>query len=282
MDGIDTFGRRQALAFNAAVEAPARKPRGTSWRADPAAQVFELVQTEVIPRLLLSRRSAETARQPTIAHVETLARLSLARDGAGVWAQVSALRDAGAPLSALFGGLIGPAARRLGEMWKSDAADFVQVALGCGRLGVAARRLGAEAEAAPAAGAPRLLIATLETERHTLGAGMVAESMRSAGWSVSEAPATRPEELCAMASEIAYDVIGLSVGGDAGHAHARGAISALRAVSGAHGARRPLIMVGGPALASCPTLAPSLGADAAASDGVSLMMAARAHLPKPV
>ncbi|SEA33662.1 cobalamin B12-binding domain-containing protein [Rubrimonas cliftonensis] len=278
MDGIDTFGRRQAFAFDEAAARPARK---SPWRADPAAQVFELVQTEVIPRLLLSRRCAETARQPTMAHVETLARLALARDGAGVWAQVSALRDAGAPLSALFGGLIGPAARRLGDMWKSDAADFVQVALGCGRLAVAARRLGAEAEVAPAAGAPRLLVATLETERHSLGAGMIAESMRGAGWSVSEAPATRPEELCALASDIAYDVIGVSVGGDAGHPHARAAISALRALPATHGPRRPLIMVGGPALASCPTLAQALGADGAANDGVSMIMAARAHLPKP-
>lgn len=243
-------------------------------------RLARLVQTEVIPRLLLSRRLPDDARRPTGMHVETLTRLSLSRDPTAAAAQVAALREAGASVGALVNDLIGGAARRLGALWTADAIDFVDVAAATGRLSTIARTLGAGGPP-PAQGAPAALLATLETERHGLGLSVFATVLRGAGWRVVEAAGADHAALLALAAAGGWRLIGLSVGrSDAGAPEAvAAAIAAMRAVVPDHDA---IFAVGGPACLQDAGFAARVGADFGASEARDALGMVQALLSRTV
>lgn len=253
---------------------------GTALGPDPALKLAELVESEVIPRLLLSRRANAAERRPSGAHVETLARLALSRDPGAAAAQVFSLRDAGMPVEVLLNDLITPAARRIGEFWTADSVDFVEVALATGRLVAVVRALGADGEAGLreariAAGAPCALIATLGAERHGLGALTAAQTLRCGGWRVREAPGVSANALVALAARARFDVIGLSLGGDRGLDAVARLIARLRRSTRN---RRAAIALGGPGCVIDPGLGARLGADFTATSGREALARAQAHL----
>jgi methylmalonyl-CoA mutase cobalamin-binding subunit len=230
----------------------------------------DVVVGEVIPRLLLNRRAPGPERRPTQAHVETLVRLALSRDPVAAGAQVAALREGGVPVDSLLHDLIAPAARRLGDYWSTDAADFVEVALACARLSGIVRGLGGEAMRDAPDAAPRALIATPACERHGLGAMIVAQSFRAAGWRATEAPGADAGELAEMLAATRYELIGFSASGAPAAEMAIGMIEALRRASRKGGL---IVAVGGPGFAD-PARALAAGADFHALDGRDAVMRA--------
>lgn len=261
--------------MNFAQGAPSHSASVRDAVIDPVAKLVELVESEVIPRLLLSRRANAAERRPSAAHVETLARLALSRDPGAAAAQVFALRETGMPVEVLLNDLITPAARRIGDFWVADSVDFVEVALATGRLVAVVRGLGAQGEAKAAAGAPCALIATLGSERHGLGALTAAQTLRCGGWRVREAPGVAPNALIALASRGQFDMIGISLGGDRG---IDGVIRLIARLRRASRNRRAAIAVGGPACHADPELAARLGADFGAASGREALAKAQAHL----
>lgn len=235
-------------------------------------RVAELVESEVIPRLLLTCRARTPDRRPSATHVETLARLALSRDPTAAGAQVLALRDTGVPLEALLNDLIAPAARRLGEFWHADSIDFVEVALAVARLTQIVRGLSAQIDRDLPPSAPRALIGSPAVERHALGAVIVAQSFRAAGWRVTEAPGADADAFVAAVASEKLDLIGVSVCSE----HALGALGeTIARVRAASLNPRMLIAVGGPALMLNPDAAALAGADFTAGDGREAV--ARAH-----
>jgi methylmalonyl-CoA mutase cobalamin-binding subunit len=246
-----------------------------------AAQVYrsvggvaDVVVGEVIPRLLLNRRAPGPERRPTRAHVETLVRLALSRDPVAAGAQVAALREGGVPVDSLLHDLIAPAARRLGDYWSSDAADFVEVALASARLSGIVRSFGGEASRDAPDAAPRALIATPACERHGLGAMIVAQSFRAAGWRATEAPGAAAGELADSLAATDYALIGFSASGPTAAETVVAMIGALRGASRNGGL---LVAVGGPGFAD-PARALAAGADFHALDGRDAVMRAASLL----
>lgn len=246
-------------------------------RGEAAAGVARIVESEVIPRLLQARLRARGEPTPTAAHVQTLAQLALSRDGAAADAQIFALKAGGLSTATLLDCVIGPAAQRLGDLWRSDALNFVDVALACGRLTAIVRKLGAETEIAVEAAAPQALVATLEMERHGLGAMVFAHHLRAAGWAVCEAPGADRETLRGLAGAARWDMIAFSVGSD------RYADAVAEAVSTARAAARradPFVIVGGAAVARAPGFATRLGADFGGCDPAAAIARAQSHLSR--
>lgn len=268
--------------------APSASPRLLSGRVIagralglvPASKLANLVESEVIPRLLLSRRANASERRPSGAHIETLARLALSRDPGAAAAQVFSLRDAGMPVDVLLNDLITPAARRIGEFWTADSVDFVEVALATGRMVAVVRALGAHGEAGLretriAAGAPCALIATVGAERHGLGALTAAQTLRCGGWRVREAPGISANALVLLASRTKFDMIGLSLGGDRGLDDIARLIARLRRATRN---RRAAIALGGPGCLLDPGVGARLGADFTATSGREALARAQTHL----
>jgi methanogenic corrinoid protein MtbC1 len=237
-----------------------------------------LVETELVPRLLDGPRLRSSPRvpgpAPVDADVDVLVELVLGDDVDACLGWIDALRAQGADPERLRDALIAPAARRLGERWDDDRSDFGQVTIGLGHLQSLVHHL---AEGAPfAAGGPagRLLLAKLPGADHLLGAVIVADTFRRAGWDVRFDPCAGEGELLEAVRAERFDVIGVTVALDGDYPAVRTLLAALRAASA-----NPSVatMAGGPALVRWPALGADLGADLVpvdARDAVALAVRA--------
>jgi methylmalonyl-CoA mutase cobalamin-binding subunit len=236
------------------------------------AGLASLVVEQVIPRLVDNCRHATAGRTPGSTHVDTLAALAIGRDALAADAHVTALiADGLSPHDALMA-LIGPAAHRLGDFWRCDTADFAEVAIGAARLVRIARRLGLEAERNTPLDAPRALIASPKVERHAIGALIVAQVFRTAGWRVTGLPGGSEEEILAEAAGGGYDLIGLSIGSERATEGLGKLIARIRARCGA------AVALGGGVFARNPGRAAALGADFVATDADEALEKTRKHL----
>ena len=183
---------------------------------------------------------------------------------AGVDTLEGKLRAAGVGADRLCDELIAPTVRALGERWDDDRCDFAQVSIGLGRLRSLVHRVGADASGGVRSRPTgRMLVATLPGRDHLLGAVIVADAFRRAGWDVSFDPGAGEATLLDAVGERRFDVIGLSVGLERDGPAVRALLAALRAASLNPGVTT---MVGGPALRLRPALRAELGADLAATD----------------
>ena len=110
----------------------------------------------------------------------------------------------------------------------------------------------------------RALFSPAPGEQHGLGALMVEQFFRRAGWQTWSAPAVDEAELVALVAGRAFDVVGLTVSVERHVAPLRQSIAALR---GASRNPRVIVLVGGRAFADRPDLAAEIGADGTAEDG---------------
>lgn len=238
------------------------------------ARLVRTIEGEIVPRLVLSRRSHRAApeppatdpRAPDIVDVAELVRLLLAHDVGVSSAYVETVRQRGASLEAICLGLLAPAARKLGEMWEEDECNFMQVTVGLCRLHQLLRELSPEfhTDLDDGKASRRILLAPCPGEQHTFGVSVVAQFLRRAGWDVwHEFPATH-EEMLRVFCQHRFAVVGLSIASE-------GRVDALkttiRAIRQASRNRAVGILVGGPILVIKPELAEALGADAMALDG---------------
>jgi methanogenic corrinoid protein MtbC1 len=238
------------------------------------ARLVRTVEAEIVPRLLLSRRSMPATPVPANAEdldagdAAELARLLLLHEVEIPFAYVEAIRYRGVSVQHIYIHLLAPAARRLGLLWERDECDFVQVTLGLGRLHQLLQRLSfltPEPSRAESRGqGRRALLATVPGEYHAFGVLMVTQFFRQNGWEVwNEFPETN-QELLAIVSQQSFAVVGLSVGSESRLEALTGLIRQLRRAS-----LNPTIgvMVGGPLFLQNPELVSRVGADATAADG---------------
>ena len=114
----------------------------------------------------------------------------------------------------LYATVIGPLARRLGELWEMDAITFVDVTLGTARLQSIVDLVRGEStsEVRIEKNAPRLLLVTLENSDHTLGHTMVSACFELAGWTVETLHVPPGEEIGILDAAQSRDFIGFCAG----------------------------------------------------------------------
>jgi len=99
------------------------------------------------------------------------------------------LRRQGYDVLEIITGLLGPAQRRIGELWMSDtwsvAQEHAATAISEAALHSLALERDADLRAGAAADAPLVVVSCVEQEWHALPALMVAEHLRGAGYRVS-------------------------------------------------------------------------------------------------
>lgn len=238
---------------------------------DALARVIEI---DIIPRLLLAHREqagpAAVAAQPTASippgYADQFAAATLTEEAAPLLARAEALMASGVTVETVYLELLAPAARRLGTWWDEDACDFVDVTMGLWRIQEIVHALSALIPgAAPVEGTlRRALFAPAPGEQHGLGAIMVEEFFRRAGWQTWSAPALDEAELVALAAGRVFDIIGLTVSVEQHLAALPRTIAAVRRAS-----RNPdvVVLVGGRVFVERPGLAGDVGADGTAADG---------------
>lgn len=251
---------------------PAVLPSATDGSA-PQQRMSRLVQTlesEIIPRLVQAHRvmPAQGVALAPVAwpDLRPFARLCYAVDEAPMHRVVQGLRSAGCTVERLFLDLLGPAARELGLLWEEDLCDFTDVTVGVGRLQQMLRELspsfGGEVE--PPADGRRILLLPAPGEQHTLGASMVAEFFRRAGWDVVGGVSGSGLDPVQMVQQEWFDILGLSAGHHARVDWLRDCIRNVRALSRNRGIG---VLVGGPLFAVTPEAGELVGSDATVTDG---------------
>lgn len=240
--------------------------------------LHRLVESEIIPRLLLAHRGDAAA--PTCIAAGTSERFAVAAlttEAYGLLVEVEALCAVGVAVETLFLELLAPAARHLGILWDEDACDFVDVTMALWRLQEIVHELAARVPGAAArfGGERRALFAGVPGEQHGFGTIMVEEFFRRAGWTTACEPVSTETVLLDAVATQWFELIGLTVMCDDNVAGLPQLIAGLRARS-----KNPRVgvMVGGRSFADHPEWAATCGADATARDGAEAVRVAETLL----
>jgi Sensors of blue-light using FAD len=193
---------------NAMADNP--KPPGMQ---EPVLQ--ELIKNVVIPQLA-ARHLAEpkkTIRPAPHAKVMELAKLLISADANAALQLFEELHLAVPSLNQFYSSVIEPAARCLGDFWKTDQCSEFAVTLGLCRLQTAIRSMGSISpwQASPDGPLKAVLVAPQPGELHMLGAVLDDDILLRAGWQTQcEFPAT-DEAMQALVAGTWFDALDLSL-----------------------------------------------------------------------
>lgn len=264
----DVSRRRRSRA-----SAEARAPLDSIAPMPDHASLASLIESEVIPRLLMAHPiraqgnmvpAAKAGAVITAADIDALTPLILQIEADELIAQVEQLLARGISVESLLLDLLVPIARRFGEYWEQDRYDFVDVTMGLWRPQEVVHELSARAPIELGRGTGRRgLFAAVPGDQHTFGTIVVEEVFARGGWLTDRMIQTTTSLLVDRVADEWFDLVGLTASCGDHTAMMPSAIQAMRSVS-----RNPhlCVMVGGPAFLADPQLAQGVGADATAPD----------------
>jgi MerR family transcriptional regulator, light-induced transcriptional regulator len=241
---------------------------GSTAARDRITALVHTLELDVIPRLVQWHRGAGGGAGAVPSGAELLRFVDLVIEGGEpqIAESIDRLRRRGVSVETIFLELLGPAARRLGEMWTDDRCDFSTVTVGLGRIQRVLRELspafGSEVAAPP--NGRRLFLTQPDDEQHSLGLCMVAEFFRRSGWAVDGGLAGSGIDPVAAVQRDWYDVVGFSVGSDKRTEWVTARVAALRRASRNSAVA---VLVGGPLFTVHPEWGSRVGADATVTDG---------------
>ena len=257
---------------------PVRPPENAT-AGDADATLARLIESEIIPRLMLAHGDgfAETiATRPDFAvtseAVDAFAGMMIKLDLVTASAVIDDILAAGAPLEAVFLDLFARTARRLGDMWLDDRCTFADVTVGlCGLqkllrgYGPLHEAVGSRKDAEGSA-----LFAPVPGEQHTFGIMMLESFFRQAGWDVIGMPLASADEMIASVRQRHFSLAGFSISCEAQIGTLTDLIKAVRAKSRN---KDLVVMAGGRVFNDNPGLVRAVGADITASDGRQAVIA---------
>lgn len=255
--------------------------------------ITDVVVDRVVPNILARHGPGEnmpvgltrlTTPSWALGHdqVQTFASLLRRGDTAGAFDLVEDLRREGAALDDIFLDLMSPAAQLLGEYWKSDDIDFVDVTVGVSRMQHVLHSLMTEFEGVPrqmatSGAVSRAYIATMPGEQHSFGTLMVSGFLRRYGWDVwCDAPDTEQHIFSHLAMN-PCDMVGFSLS-RADQVDKLGAL--IKNVRNVCANGDMCVLIGGPAVVCGTVQASDVGADGAAAEARTALRMANEMIEK--
>lgn len=252
-----------------------------------------LLENLVIPRLIADRDKAAKwldaaalshagpsarSRLISVADVEEFTQLSLNCDAHELLDFVDLCLESGSSVETIYVELLAPAARKLGEYWEEDSADFVGVTMGLWRIQEILRELTLRIppKSRPGHGQRSALFSAMPGEQHSFGTLMIAECFQRAGWETDALIEPSQSELTAKFAKKHYDLIGLTVSCDCSIDALNSLVNTIKAVSVNPNIR---IMLGGRVINANPDLVVECGADATAVDACAAVALADHLVP---
>jgi methanogenic corrinoid protein MtbC1 len=236
-------------------------------------RLYRTIECEIIPRLMLSqsgrtgfgRMVTDTlpGMRPTHEEMFAFCDAVLSPDDAAPMRMIAQLRARGFGLESLLLNLMTPTARRLGDLWTSDALSFTDVTVALSRMQSLVRALSIGHDHNPALDSPAVMFLPAPGEQHTFGVMMVEELFRRSGYNVAT-PALEQRELLHVIRKSAYDVIGFSLSCDQLMDRLTWAIHMVKSTSKNRGLK---VLVGGRVFVEHPDFVRQCGADGSAIDG---------------
>jgi methanogenic corrinoid protein MtbC1 len=249
------------------------------------AGLIDTVEAEIVPRLVLARRSSSGLSPSPSSLVEVplivgrgadqaqqsddvleLANLLVNNRFQIASSFVEGVRTRGVPLETLYLDLLAPTARHLGDLWTNDTLHFADVTIGLCHLQQVLHDFSPAFlnEASTRDDGRRALLMSVPGGQHTFGVAMVAEFFRRARWDVSTGASVSRDELLRTVRSQWFAVVGLSVSCEV---QLDALVSTIRLIRRASRNQTVGILVGGPVFVEHPEMVSLVGADATAVDG---------------
>ncbi|TXN05546.1 cobalamin B12-binding domain-containing protein [Methylobacterium sp. WL122] len=236
-----------------------------------------IVQTDIIPRLMLLDRGERQVRSDVLPKLDTetvagFTDLILGHNVAALLSAFTALTAKGYCVDDLFLDLLAPSAALLGRMWDDDLCDFIEVTAGLAQLQFLLTTFRSDGGLAPYDSGRRILLMGAPGELHTFGLAIVEQFLRKAGWHVASGLASTPEEIADLVGSESFGVVGLTLSCESRLDQLAASIQAVRRAS-----LNPSIsvMVGGPVFLEQPEHVARVGADASAVDAPTAVLLAQ-------
>jgi methanogenic corrinoid protein MtbC1 len=281
------------LTNDAPIDAGANSPIEThpiSKACTPEEYLSSLVKTiegSILPHIVehhlqsdrLASGQLNVPVHPSVseAHIDALMILLLQHDASPSANYVKELFAQGVELEELYLNLLTPVARKLGEMWDNDEADFTQVTVALWRIKQLMYDLSPmfQEYAEYKQQGKSVMLVPLPGSQHTLGLFMVSEFFARAGWRVWGELAATEADILRMAKTQWFDVVGLAASVREQFPDLKRMISEVRAASlNPHVG----IMIGSPVFNQNPDLIEDLGADMVGIDAVDALEKATFHV----
>ena len=236
--------------------------------SDFQTSILSIVESQIIPHLhkIERRRTrhlsliSSSPALPSQKQIEIFVDRCISQDRKTSQAFVDHFINQGLNVQDIFLKLIVPAARYFGSQWENDRMDFSHINLGMVRLNAIANEMTSiYKDGLYIKGkVNRIMIATAPGSQHTLGATIVADFFRKAGWQVVVAISSSANELVQAVSNERFDVVGLSISIEQQLTNLADLISQLKSLSiNSHVA----ILLGGPIFSLKELSASDFGAD---------------------
>ncbi|XUU61805.1 cobalamin B12-binding domain-containing protein [Erythrobacter sp. HA6-11] len=261
-----------------ALESNANPEQAAAIRTDGNA-LAHLIEGEVIPRLMVAhsvdhngdaREIRDTQARIEPAEAARFAPLPLVADTDELMGKVQEFLDRGVHPESIFVDLLAPSAQRLGQLWETDACDFLDVTMGLWRL---QEVMHETARLSPGTtkgrdNPPSILLSPMPGETHSFGSLMVEEVFARAGWRSEVLLEPQRSELLKVVAGNSYDVVGLTISCDCLSSHLTDIITAIRSVSKSPSTK---VIIGGRMVNAHPELVEQCGADGTATDAISAL-----------
>jgi MerR family transcriptional regulator, light-induced transcriptional regulator len=257
------------------------KPNGEKAK-DFLSLLADVVEGQVIPRLMLAHKSASGGAEPEgslivppelavdkaieAEVIEPFTALLLSGTVEDLEDFVVRITRSGTSATSIYLDLMAPAARLLGQFWEDDKCSFTDVTLGLGRLQTLLYRLSAKQTRSDGidGGSPKALFMTPEGGQHSLGVRMIEELYRQAGWRTNCEINTPLPTILSLVSVEAFDLVGIGLSSEGQVEQTRDIIEQIRKASLNQNLQ---VIIGGKLVADDPDLAKQVGADLSARDG---------------
>ncbi len=275
--GSSASGRVEKFKSNGSGSG-AYSPAQAGKCAEESALAF-LIEGEVIPRLMVAHSSeakpVATDIRDSNARIEPaeaarFAPLPLAADADELMSEVQGFLDRGVCAESSFVDLLAPSARRLGQLWETDACDFLDVTMGLWRLQEVMHEVArlSPSSASGRQGPPSVLFCPIPGEDHSFGSLMLEEVFARAGWRSEVLLQPRRRELLQIIADNSFDLIGLTISCDCHSSNLTDLITAVRSVSKSPTTK---VIIGGRMVNAHPELVEQCGADGTATDAISAL-----------
>ncbi|MBA4050400.1 MAG: cobalamin B12-binding protein [Erythrobacter sp.] len=267
------FGAGLRGVITAPLEAVRRRASGQAEQHD---SVNTIIESEIIPRLLMAHSATETRTRSRLLRSITpdeaahFALLPLRLEAAALLEEVDGFIAKGASVETICLDLLAPAARKLGEMWERDECDFLDVTMGLWRLQEVMREVAARSPvdllgmATPCSA----LFSPMPGDHHNFGTLMIDEVFARSGWRSEALVKPERRELLDRLARQSFDLLGLTLARDCPSAALSNLIRAVRNVSA-----NPhiIVLVGGRMINENPGLAMEVGADGTGADALAAL-----------
>jgi MerR family transcriptional regulator, light-induced transcriptional regulator len=267
------FGASLRGVITAPLEAVRRRASGQAEQHD---SVNTIIESEIIPRLLMAHSATETRTRSRLLRSITpdeaahFALLPLRLEAAALLEEVDGFIAKGASVETICLDLLAPAARKLGEMWERDECDFLDVTMGLWRLQEVMREVAARSpvDLAGMATPCSALFSPVPGDQHNFGTLMIDEVFARSGWRSEALVKPERRELLDRLARQPFDLLGLTLARDCPSAALSNLIRAVRNVSA-----NPhiIVLVGGRMINENPGMAMEVGADGTGADALAAL-----------